>query len=697
MSSTYRWATVAALCLCVAATVVSAAEGPVTVSPGSPSGLELTDSRCPTFSWGAPAGATSSELVVYRIGEEGSEPVPVLRRRFSGSVASWTPSLDRCLDRGGRYAWAVRVMGPEEVSDWSRLRLFKVAAAPDEAESLRALALVEKSLLSDEAVEKVEGGSARAASADAARMADAVPEAPDSASLTSGVVIADDGITLGGEPVVTAATDRDTLGGLSCPDGQVAKWNGGAAQWECAADQDTLAALGCSGGELAKWNGSLSQWECAADADDDTLSSLACPDGQIARWNASLAQWQCADDLDTDTDTLADLTCADGQVAKWNVALAQWQCAEDVDTDTDTNTDTLADLSCADGEVARWNDAASQWQCAADQTGDTSALEEELCRLYLQTGQLPLPSFCDLDPVNGSLDITGQPLGQVAVNPALERVYVGGNYSLGSQPLLVIDVSDKDAPTLVTTLTGAGAAANSTTNRFYAKGGTGIGGGTFLVYNGADNSLFTSVPVGYCGGRFAADETTNLVYMTSQCGGGNDPLHVLDGATNTVVGGPLGSGGVVGGVRVNSATGNAYVWRSGGTRVFGPSPGFAFVTDLSGIYIQAVNPVTNRLYFSIGSDLEVRSGVDHSLITTITGQGSVIGVNTTRNRIYVSDQANQVVNVIDGSTNAVIGNIPLGTGVTPSIGAVDSTRNRLYVTGTAAGSTLVYVVTDTVP
>lgn len=66
-----------------------------------------------------------------------------------------------------------------------------------------------------------------------------------------------------GVNVVTTATDRDTLGGLVCGNGQLALWNGSA--WVCSEDADTLAALSCAADEVAKWNGAT--WVCARDED----------------------------------------------------------------------------------------------------------------------------------------------------------------------------------------------------------------------------------------------------------------------------------------------------------------------------------------------------------------------------------------------------------------------------------------------
>ncbi|MFQ5527538.1 MAG: DUF1566 domain-containing protein [Thermoanaerobaculia bacterium] len=846
--------------------------------------------------------------MVYRLGEESEEVKPVLQETIAGSASGWTPPANRCLERGGRYAWSVRALGNDTQSEWSPPGLFEVVSGPSDADFEEAFAVVQRYLEArggdSEAVQTGPEAATGESSASGEPAAD-VPGLPTPAttqlSVDGGVVatsFAGDGSALtdvvasdlvGAAVVSEAELDFDPV-----TQSEMGTHAGTAdAHHTPTIDTDTVlnetevetfvtngpldgtsfsnvtAVAGDSAtgffsegqieeariaGELARDTEVSAQALCATLLPSEGRRYLDAGDGTVLDCKTKLL-WlkdaSCAELAGTDVDgraiwstaesaaaLLADGTCGltdgsspgdwrqptiselcsagpihqicpaanapdslvdssvsgspkvantlgdaqwsegdafvgvqpsyywaktvapdpinawytylgDGDVgwaSKAGSSLLVWPVREtsslgfgvasqaDLDTHTgdadghrehatleesaeidadiaahdtlpnvhhsptvDTNTDTLAGLSCTDGQIAKWNDSLAQWECAQDQTTATATLEEELCRLYIQTGELPAPAFCDLEPVNGSVDITGQPVAQVAVNPVTDRVYVGGNYSLGSQPLKVIDATDKTSPAVVTTLTGAGATANPSTNRFYAKGGTGAGGGTILVYNGADNSLITSVPVGYCGGNFDIDVTTNLIYMTSQCGAGNDPLHVLNGATNTLAAGPLGSGGVVGSVKVNSTTGNAYVSRTGGTRVFGPSPGFAFITDLPGLYIRAVNPVTNRLYFYNGSALEVRSGVDHSLVTTIAGVTGAFGVNTARNRVYWSDPTAQLVRVIDGATDAVIGDISLGTGVTPGTGAVDSTKNRFYITGTVSGSTRLYVVTDTVP
>jgi YVTN family beta-propeller protein len=291
-----------------------------------------------------------------------------------------------------------------------------------------------------------------------------------------------------------------------------------------------------------------------------------------------------------------------------------------------------------------------------------------------------------------SISLGNQPPGEAAVNPNTDRVYIGSGFGPG--PMTVVNASDPTAPTVVTTHpTGWGATVNPTTNRYYTSSGYG---GQILVFDGVHDTQLTAVPIGYCPGYFDVDSGRNLIYAASQCGGGNDPVHVLfdDGATQSIVAGPLGSGGVMGAVHVNTATGNIYADNSGGTRVFTPS--YTFLTDLSAISMHAANPVTNRLYFASGSDLQVRDGTTHALLATIPGAGTTgsVGVDTSRNRAYVANSGNRVVQVIDGVTNTVVESVSLGPNETPWQVAVDTTKDRIYVVGSDGSGTRLFVYQD---
>ena len=119
-----------------------APDPPVAVSPGDASRLVDVADGCPTFSWARVDGAARYELVVYRVADDGEEAPVVLRQRIDGRAGSWTPTLDRCLERGGRYAWSLRARSGEAVSAWSAPALFRVAPGPGAAELEAALAVL---------------------------------------------------------------------------------------------------------------------------------------------------------------------------------------------------------------------------------------------------------------------------------------------------------------------------------------------------------------------------------------------------------------------------------------------------------------------------------------------------------------------------------------------------------------------------
>lgn len=126
--------------------LLRAAEVPAAVSPGMAEGVSRVDSACPTFNWAGVAGAGTYELVVYRVGEDGEEAKPALRQRVPGTANGWTPSLDRCLEHGGQYAWSVRAESRGVDGPWSETHLFRVAASPSVAEVREAMEVLQEFL-----------------------------------------------------------------------------------------------------------------------------------------------------------------------------------------------------------------------------------------------------------------------------------------------------------------------------------------------------------------------------------------------------------------------------------------------------------------------------------------------------------------------------------------------------------------------
>jgi YVTN family beta-propeller protein len=100
----------------------------------------------------------------------------------------------------------------------------------------------------------------------------------------------------------------------------------------------------------------------------------------------------------------------------------------------------------------------------------------------------------------------------------------------------------------------------------------------------------------------------------------------------------------------------------------------------------AANAATNRIYVANNTDgtVSVIDGGTYSVVATVTvGAGPAgVAVNPATNRVYVANSSNAIdigsVSVIDGSTNAVIATIPVD--LTPNFVAVNPVTNRVYVT-----------------
>lgn len=291
------------MCGLLGATVLSAGSKPIAVSPGSATGTLIGDG-CPTFSWAEVDGAKSYELVVYRIGEKGQEAESVLRPAFAGSVTSWTPSLDRCMERGGKYAWSVRAVGPRDVGDWSPPSLFEVASGPSEAEFEEALAVV-RDYLRREAGGHT-SGVGRSGSSPGGAGAPAIVSRPAGSVAPAPLApaVGDAGLQVNGSAVVTVATLAGALCGttevrfldlgngtvLDCNTGKIWLKNAtclGTGTWDSSAGPGSVQAkvadlnsgtdFSCSG----YTPGTYTDWEVPKMTDlcgmwDGTCSGTSC-------------------------------------------------------------------------------------------------------------------------------------------------------------------------------------------------------------------------------------------------------------------------------------------------------------------------------------------------------------------------------------------------------------------------------------
>ena len=116
---------------------------PATVSPGRTKEWAVVEGRCPSFSWTLPPEASAVELAVFGLSATAdptlshlAEAELVLFERLPGATSSWTPSLDRCLQPGERYAWSVRSVQENAGGDasdstgWSPPRFLEVSRGP---------------------------------------------------------------------------------------------------------------------------------------------------------------------------------------------------------------------------------------------------------------------------------------------------------------------------------------------------------------------------------------------------------------------------------------------------------------------------------------------------------------------------------------------------------------------------------------
>lgn len=282
----------------------------------------------------------------------------------------------------------------------------------------------------------------------------------------------------------------------------------------------------------------------------------------------------------------------------------------------------------------------------------------------------------------------------VAVNQNTNQIYVSGGFFGGP----VVTWINGNTNTVVKDLgTGVEAQVNPITNKIYAAG---VFSGNILVYSGADGSLIKSVPGFGCPIGAVVDPNNDHIWGIGECGGGNDPVFVIDGSTDTLISGYIGMGFVNFGAVVNPVTHILY------ERSKEVNPTTFAVTNtpfVNPVVAANANPSNNRLYALTSTGYQVIDGSTESVIgsLTVSQPGQSAAVNLTRNRFYaVSSATPQIIYVFDGTSNALIGTIPFPSGYTFGGGfpglAVNSNNGKLYASATdSAGKFFLLVIHDT--
>lgn len=286
---------------------------------------------------------------------------------------------------------------------------------------------------------------------------------------------------------------------------------------------------------------------------------------------------------------------------------------------------------------------------------------------------LAWPEYVAAQNILAQIPIASNSAGELAVNPALNLIYDGGGFNAGGNSMTVIDGS---ALSIVTNFSPSGGVAVDMKTDNYWTGD--LFGGDVLVYSAPSNTQIHSVPLSGCPGEVSFDCKKRRMWVTAQCGGGNDPAWVLNADTFTVIAGPIGSGGVMGLAITNPATGKLYFTVSGISKEVNPTT-FAVTNTAFGI-VTAIDSVMNRLYATSGNNVQIINGSTEGVLKTIplTYAPAGLGINNALGHLYLSNAAAGTIEVRNETTGALLSTFPLGASANPQNIAVDSTRGRIY-------------------
>jgi len=282
----------------------------------------------------------------------------------------------------------------------------------------------------------------------------------------------------------------------------------------------------------------------------------------------------------------------------------------------------------------------------------------------------------------------------VAVNQALNKVYASGGASAG-QDVVVID-----GATFATTDLGAGSGSGANvdvkSDRYWAAT---VSPGGVVVHDGNTNTVLATISLSNCPISTTYDYKKNRVWVGAQCGSGNDPVFAIDANTFQVVSGtPVGSGGVMGTIIANGNNGRLYLTASGVSKRVDPTT-FALTTNAFGT-VMAINTISNKLYATSGSNLQIINGAPDPEGTPTTIALSYtpasMGISTTLNHLYLANPTGNNLEVRNGSTGALISTFSLSSfGVVPNGAmAVDSIRGRIYLIGSSGTGSVLLVIED---
>ncbi len=308
---------------------------------------------------------------------------------------------------------------------------------------------------------------------------------------------------------------------------------------------------------------------------------------------------------------------------------------------------------------------------------------------------------------------TGTNPWAIAVNPATNQVYVA-NYGAGT----VTEISDNGTTFVTQSVTVDGEpdalAIDPYQNIVYVDNCSGED--LSVITSGSLAGSNIQFSPGICADSIAVNPVLNMVYGASSTanesfafGGGPDP------------GSPIYDGGFAFGgttpiaVAANAAAGVDYTLMQGISSQYGSA--FLIAEDRAGRYgtygdiclspaqstpiAMDVNPTTNTVFVACANGyidaVQGQGGFSFGTTTPIPASSSntaysAVAVNPVTNFAYVADNANSILNVINGATNTIVAQVNLA--FAPVSLAVNVASNKIYVLcqGSASNAPSVSIV-----
>jgi hypothetical protein len=277
----------------------------------------------------------------------------------------------------------------------------------------------------------------------------------------------------------------------------------------------------------------------------------------------------------------------------------------------------------------------------------------------------------------------------IAVDPALNHVYVSSGGNLSGNHTTVVDGSSFS---IVAKVNGFGGAhsVDYKTHRVWLPG---LYGGDVEVYSGVTEREVTTVSLSDCPVSSWVDGKRRYAWVAAQCGADNDRVWAVNADTYAVVAGRIGTGGVMGPTVLNPATGKFYVNNSSGNFEINPVT-FKVSATSFGLALGA-DFITDVLYTQAANGLNIVDGSSEKIKKTValSYTPSFMGVNGHLNHVYLSAGQNSI-EVRDGTAGTLLTTIKLAPGIGISSLGADLTRARIYAVGTSGGQYYLYEIED---